>query len=493
MGMAGEPSNETAPNASVTRWGREGAQHLQYGLGAVLLGVLLPVALGVPEPGLRPGRFVGEIVLGISLLAVFANVVLMLAAHVGRRRREWWFALGGLGLAMAHPVLDGVLSSAGSWLGPARLAIGTVSLLALSRLIELGGWQARAVRSIGVTLGGLALVAVAVETIDPGAPASLTDSAAFAFAGAAIAVGGIAFIYGQRSPDGTLISFGMTALAVGFGGLLLLVSGDTALTVSVATVSAVAAVAAIAASIMSLLEALARRELRREALMLSRGLALARLEAQADRFSELAHDQRSALLAIEAAAERMRTQPSGQLAAAVASEAARLNRLLADRTDGADAFDLHAAVLPMVECMRAFGSEIGVSVHDDVSVWGGVDEVVEIVGVLIDNALTHGQAPVRVEIGAHENGAVLRVSDSGPGVPAPLRESVFERGVSTRPAAHSGLGLFSARRMAEAAHGSLSIADADGAFELVLPTDRPDPVVDTDTDAGVGDATSDHG
>ena len=39
----------------------------------------------------------------------------------------------------------------------------------------------------------------------------------------------------------------------------------------------------------------------------------------------------------------------------------------------------------------------------------------------------------------------------------------------------------------------LSFRYADGAFELVLPTDRPEPVIDADGHDGADDATSDHG
>lgn len=437
----------------------------------MLIGVLLPISFGAPNADVSFGRYLGEATLAISLVVMFANLLLMLAGHIGRRHREWWFAVAGMGLFVAHPMLGGVLDTP---LDLGRHAIGALAVLVAAGRIETTRWPSRVGYLIGVVLAAVAIVgSLAALIVDSSASTGLAKAATVAFAGSAVALGGLALVYGQRHPDGALITFGTTVLAAGFGGVLLLRTSSDEVTVGVATICGVAAVLALTAAITALFEALARRETRREALVLSHGLTVARLEAEAARFKEITHDQRSTLLAIEAAAERMQTQPSGELAAAVASEAARLNRLLAGDGSPGTVFGLEEAILPMVECMRAFGNEIGLVVHDDVSVWGDLDEIVEIVGALVDNALTHGEAPIRIELGHAGDRAVLRVVDQGPGVPAPLRESVFERGVTTQPEDHSGLGLFSARRMIESGGGSLVIAADDGAFELTLPVERP--------------------
>ncbi|APU42573.1 histidine kinase [Streptomyces sp. TN58] len=105
--------------------------------------------------------------------------------------------------------------------------------------------------------------------------------------------------------------------------------------------------------------------------------------------------------------------------------------------------------------------------------------LVTIVGNLVDNALdaaAGAAAPlVEVELRAEGRTAVLRVRDSGPGVPAARREEIFTEGWSTKqPRSHRerGLGLALVRRLAERQGGSARAGEAEdgGAeFSVVLP------------------------
>ncbi|KMS76032.1 histidine kinase [Streptomyces viridochromogenes] len=105
--------------------------------------------------------------------------------------------------------------------------------------------------------------------------------------------------------------------------------------------------------------------------------------------------------------------------------------------------------------------------------------LVTIVGNLVDNALDAvagtPHARVEVELRAEGRTAVLRVRDTGPGIPEEQRELIFTEGWSTKqPPAHRerGIGLSLVRRLAERQGGSATVGEADGGgaeFTVVLP------------------------
>ncbi|MDW4905569.1 sensor histidine kinase [Streptomyces sp. ADMS] len=116
--------------------------------------------------------------------------------------------------------------------------------------------------------------------------------------------------------------------------------------------------------------------------------------------------------------------------------------------------------------------------------------LVTVVGNLVDNALDAvagtPHARVEVELRAEGRTAVLRVRDTGPGIPVEQRELIFTEGWSTKkPPAHGkrGIGLPLVRRLAERQGGSARVEDAEGRgaeFTVVLPEAlaEPDPTVE---------------
>ena len=66
----------------------------------------------------------------------------------------------------------------------------------------------------------------------------------------------------------------------------------------------------------------------------------------------------------------------------------------------------------------------------------------------------------------------LEVRDEGPGIPTDILPHIFERYVSSRRSTGLGLGLYLARRIAEAHGGELTVASEPGkgaCFTLRLP------------------------
>ncbi|GGQ95274.1 histidine kinase [Streptomyces asoensis] len=105
--------------------------------------------------------------------------------------------------------------------------------------------------------------------------------------------------------------------------------------------------------------------------------------------------------------------------------------------------------------------------------------LVTVLGNLVDNALdaVAGKPHARVEVELRTEGrtAILRVRDTGPGIPADQRELIFTEGWSTKkPPAHGkrGIGLSLVRRLAERQGGHATVGEAAGGgaeFTVVLP------------------------
>lgn len=128
-----------------------------------------------------------------------------------------------------------------------------------------------------------------------------------------------------------------------------------------------------------------------------------------------------------------------------------------------------------------------------------VPAALTVVGNLIDNAIdaaaesrpdenSPGEAGRDVDLTLVTAGRdlLIRVRDTGPGVPAALRERIFTDGVSTKESvtgARRGLGLALIRQIIEREGGTISVGQDVGAvFTAVLPG-RPGPPGDSGTAA----------
>jgi signal transduction histidine kinase len=115
-----------------------------------------------------------------------------------------------------------------------------------------------------------------------------------------------------------------------------------------------------------------------------------------------------------------------------------------------------------------------------IDVEGDADRLLQVLLILVDNAMRHSPAggTVTVAVAADGRGhGRIEVLDEGPGVPPELRDKIFEPfarlpASRSRADAGSGLGLAIARRLVELHDGTLVVEDgvAGGArFVLQLP------------------------
>src|SRR6266545_4550742 len=110
--------------------------------------------------------------------------------------------------------------------------------------------------------------------------------------------------------------------------------------------------------------------------------------------------------------------------------------------------------------------------------WVDAPKVERIVENLLANAARHTPpgTPVWVRVEPHDRGAVLVVEDAGPGVPAELREAIFQPfRQGPNPAAYApglGVGLTLVHRFAELHGGRAWVEDGPGhgaSFRVLLP------------------------
>lgn len=110
-------------------------------------------------------------------------------------------------------------------------------------------------------------------------------------------------------------------------------------------------------------------------------------------------------------------------------------------------------------------------------------DAVSVLGNLVDNAMDAAAESddrwVQVSLRRDANeGIVLEVSDSGPGITPSLRERIFDQGYSTKPADAQGrgVGLALVRSVVTDAGGSVTVSGDPTMFRVVLPavgTRRP--------------------
>ena len=120
------------------------------------------------------------------------------------------------------------------------------------------------------------------------------------------------------------------------------------------------------------------------------------------------------------------------------------------------------------------GRYAAVSIDGNAAVWADGDRMAQVLRNLIDNALQHGEPPIKVSICVDDPYARIIVRDHGQGVPEAAVDELFNRydagpGKEGMPDS-TGLGLSVARQLARLMGGDLRYLGGDGgaSFELLL-------------------------
>jgi two-component system sensor histidine kinase KdpD len=211
----------------------------------------------------------------------------------------------------------------------------------------------------------------------------------------------------------------------------------------------------------------------------------------------VSHDLRSPLTAIRTAAagvgsKTITDEERAEIAAVIAGESDRLSRLIENLLDlsrleagtlepRSDWYSLEEVV---DAASQGIDAPLDVQVEPDLPLLQGDSAQVErALGNLLENAARYSDGrPVAVRAAAAGRRLLLRVSDSGPGIPKEEMLHIFEPfyRMEGAPPGGSGLGLAIARGFVEANGGRLRVQSLPGqgatfVIDFPMPDQRPAP------------------
>jgi len=209
----------------------------------------------------------------------------------------------------------------------------------------------------------------------------------------------------------------------------------------------------------------------------------------------VSHDLRSPLTAIRTAAAGVGSttitdEERAEIAAVIADESDRLSRLIENLLDLSrleagtleprnDWYSLEEVVDAAAQGIQA---PLDVQVEPDLPLLQGDSAQVErALGNLLENAARYSDGrPVAVRVSSAGRRILLRVSDSGPGIPQEEMLHIFEPfyRMEGAPSGGSGLGLAIARGFVEANGGRLRVQSLPGqgaTFTIDFPAPDPRP------------------
>jgi two-component system, OmpR family, sensor kinase len=217
------------------------------------------------------------------------------------------------------------------------------------------------------------------------------------------------------------------------------------------------------------------------------------LQVQRDFVADVSHELRTPLTTIRGNLTLLQHDPplpkdeQTDIVEDLAAESERLSRMVSDlltlaRADAGRKF----AMLPMAisgivddVCRQAHilapERTIECECPKDLAAVTNADALKQTLLILMDNAIKHGEGPIRLSVDRRDHQVAIRVQDSGPGMSEELRKRIFHRfyrGDASRTTPGFGLGLSIARTLVEAQNGTLNIESEVGkssTFTVLLP------------------------
>lgn len=202
--------------------------------------------------------------------------------------------------------------------------------------------------------------------------------------------------------------------------------------------------------------------------------------------ARIAHELRSPLTSLKGFSstlikrwDRFEDRQRFELVEAIAADAERMGRIVSEVLDLArleagrlELSPRRVQLRPLAErALQMCGAHEGarrvrLEVPGEVRVWADPERLGHVLFNLIENAIRFSDdGPIDVRAAAHGDEVVIEVEDRGAGIDPELMGTIFEGPGArdgTRTPSGSGLGLYLARRLAEAHGGALSASSRPG-------------------------------
>jgi PAS domain S-box-containing protein len=227
------------------------------------------------------------------------------------------------------------------------------------------------------------------------------------------------------------------------------------------------------------------------AVSLRSGRARARLDRdRSDLVATVAHELRSPLTGVKGFVQallnrwdRLNDEQKKLMLTTVHADSDRLSRLITELLDVArlDTGRLSMHQRPcdvplltgrVIESVRA-GAPHDIELRSPESlptIWADPDKFTQVLTNLVENAIRHGSDPVRVSADLEGDLVVVRVDDSGDGIPSEVRKRAFTKFWTTGQRGGSGLGLYLVNGLVKAHGGTVTIEDAPQGGARIITT-----------------------
>jgi PAS domain S-box-containing protein len=217
------------------------------------------------------------------------------------------------------------------------------------------------------------------------------------------------------------------------------------------------------------------------AVSLRSGRARARLDRdRSDLVATVAHELRSPLTGVKGFVQallnrwdRLNDEQKKLMLTTVHADSDRLSRLITELLDVARLdtgrlsmhqrpCDVPVLVGRVIESVRAGAPhDIDLRTTEPLpAIWADPDKFTQVLTNLLENAIRHGSDPVCVSVEVQGELVVVRVDDSGDGIPPEIRRRAFTKFWTTGQRGGSGLGLYLVNGLVKAHGGTVTIDDS---------------------------------